>query len=125
MPVSVRYIVDDVDAAIPFYTDTFDFTVDMHPGPGFAMLSRGELRLLLNKPGGGGGAGQSLPDGRAPVPGGWLRFQIEVPDIEAAVARLKAAGASLRSEIITGQGGRQILVDDPSGNPVELFQSFS
>jgi predicted enzyme related to lactoylglutathione lyase len=122
MPVSVRYIVDDLDSAIPFYTDMLDFTVDMHPGPGFASLSRGDLRLLLNKPGGGGGAGQSMPDGRAPAPGGWLRFQLEVPDIEAAVAKLKAAGASLRSEIITGQGGKQILVEDPSGNPIELFQ---
>ena len=121
MPVSVRYIVDDVDAAIPFYTEMLGFKVDMHPGPGFASLSRGDLRLLLNKPG-GGGAGQSLPDGRAPIPGGWLRFQIEAPDIEAAVAKLKAAGASLRSEIITGQGGKQVLIDDPSGNPVELFQ---
>jgi predicted enzyme related to lactoylglutathione lyase len=122
MPVSVRYIVDDVDAAIPFYEEMLDFKVDMHPGPGFAMLSRGELRLLLNKPGGGGGAGQSMTDGRAPAPGGWLRFQVEVPDIEATVAKLKAAGANLRSEIITGFGGKQVLVDDPSGNPVELFQ---
>jgi predicted enzyme related to lactoylglutathione lyase len=122
MTVSVRYIVDDVEAAIPFYVEMLDFKVDMHPGPGFASLSRGELRLLLNKPGGGGGAGQSMPDGQAPTPGGWLRFQIEVADIEATVARLKAAGASLRSEIIAGQGGKQVLVEDPSGNPVELFQ---
>ena len=122
MQVSVRYIVDDVDAAIAFYTGMLDFKVDMHPAPGFAMLSRGDLRLLLNKPGGGGGAGQSMPDGRQPTPGGWLRFQIEVPDIEATVAKLKAAGASLRSDVITGQGGKQVLVDDPSGNPVELFQ---
>ena len=98
------------------------FNVDMHFGSGFASLSRGDLRLLLNKPGGEGGAGQSMPDGRAPAPGGWLRFQIEVPDIEATVVSLKAAGASLRSEIITGRGGKQVLVDDPSGNPVELFQ---
>jgi catechol 2,3-dioxygenase-like lactoylglutathione lyase family enzyme len=122
MPVSVRYIVDDVDAAIPFYTKMLDFKVDMHPSPGFAMLSRGDLRLLLNRPGGGGGAGQSMPDGRVPAPGGWLRFQVEVPDLEATVARLQAAGARLRSEIITGQGGKQVIVDDPSGNPVELFQ---
>ena len=122
MPVSVRYIVDDVDTAVPFYTDMLDFKVDMHLGSGFASLSRGDLRLLLNKPGGGGGAGQSMPDGRAPAPGGWLRFQIEVSDIEATVANLKAAGASLRSEIIAGRGGKQVLVDDPSGNPVELFQ---
>jgi predicted enzyme related to lactoylglutathione lyase len=122
MPVSVRYIVDDVSAAIPFYTDMLDFKVDMHFGERFAALSRGDLRLLLNKPGGSGGAGQSMPDGRTPEPGGWLRFQIEVPDIEATVARLKAAGACLRSEVISGQGGKQILVDDPSGNPVELFE---
>src|SRR5262245_26576540 len=122
MPVSVRYIVDDVDAAIPFYTGMLGFNVDMHFGPAFASLSRGDLRLLLNQPGGVGGAGQPMPDGRAPVPGGWLRFQIEVPDIEETVAGLKAAGATLRSEIITGRGGKQVLVDDPSGNPVELFQ---
>jgi catechol 2,3-dioxygenase-like lactoylglutathione lyase family enzyme len=122
MPVSVRYIVDDVDAAIPFYTKMLDFKVDMHPSPGFAMLSRGDLRLLLNRPGGGGGAGQSMPDGSVPAPGGWLRFQVEVPDLEATVARLQAAGARLRSEIITGQAGKQVIVDDPSGNPVELFQ---
>ena len=122
MPVSVRYIVDDVDAAIPFYTGMLDFKVDMHFGSAFAMLSRGDLRLLLNQPGGVGGAGQSMPDGRAPAPGGWLRFQIDVPDIEAAVAKLQASGASLRSEIISGRGGKQVLVDDPSGNPIELFQ---
>lgn len=122
MPVSVRYIVNDVDSAIPFYTDMLDFKVEMHPGPGFAMLSRGELRLLLNKPGGGGGAGQSVGDGRAPEPGGWLRFQVDVADIEATVAKLKASGATFRSDIIQGQGGKQVLVDDPSGNPVELFQ---
>jgi catechol 2,3-dioxygenase-like lactoylglutathione lyase family enzyme len=122
MPVSVRYIVDDVDAAIPFYKDMLGFNVDMHFGQAFASLSRGDLRLLLNKPGGGGGAGQAMPDGRTPVPGGWLRFQIEVSDIETTVDRLKTAGATLRSEIISGRGGKQVLVDDPSGNPVELFQ---
>jgi catechol 2,3-dioxygenase-like lactoylglutathione lyase family enzyme len=122
--ISVRYIVDDVDAAIPFYTDLLGFKVDMHPGPGFASLSRGDLRLLLNKPGGGGGAGQSMADGRAPAPGGWLRFQLEVPDIDATFDKLKAAGATFRSEVITGNGGKQALVEDPSGNPVELFQPF-
>jgi catechol 2,3-dioxygenase-like lactoylglutathione lyase family enzyme len=122
--VSVRYIVDDVDAAVPFYTGLLDFKVDMHPGPGFASLSRGDLRLLLNKPGGGGGAGQSMPSGTAPTPGGWLRFQLEVPDIEATVEKLKASGATFRSDVITGQGGKQILVEDPSGNPIELFQPF-
>jgi catechol 2,3-dioxygenase-like lactoylglutathione lyase family enzyme len=122
--VSVRYIVDDVDVAIPFYTEMLEFKVDMHPGPGFASLTRGDLRLLLNKPGGGGGAGQSMPSGTAPTPGGWLRFQLEVPDIEATVEKLKASGARFRSDVITGQGGKQILVDDPSGNPIELFQPF-
>jgi catechol 2,3-dioxygenase-like lactoylglutathione lyase family enzyme len=121
--VSVRYIVNDVDAAIPFYTDLLGFTVDMHPAPGFASLLRGDLRLLLNSPG-AGGAGQSMPDGRVPAPGGWLRFQIEVADIEATVTKLKAAGAQLRSEVITGQGGKQVIADDPSGNPVEIFQPF-
>jgi catechol 2,3-dioxygenase-like lactoylglutathione lyase family enzyme len=122
MTVSVRYIVNNVAAAIPFYTELLGFSIDMNPAPGFAMLSRGDLRLLLNRPGGGGGAGQSMPDGRTPAPGGWLRFQVEVPDIEATVAKLKAAGAPLRSEIITGFGGKQVLVEDPSGNPVEIFQ---
>lgn len=124
MSVSVRYIVEDVDAALPFYTGLLGFQVDMHPGPGFASLSRGDLRLLLNKPGGGGGAGQSMPDGQAPAPGGWLRFQLEVDDIEAKVAELRQAGARFRSEVITGNGGKQVLVEDPSGNPVELFQPF-
>src|SRR6476659_7497579 len=101
MAVSVRYIVNDVDEAVRFYTDMLAFKVDMHPGPGFAALSRDDLRLLINRPGGGGGAGQSMPDGRAPGPGGWLRFQVEVPDIDA-YAKLKAAGAVFRSEVITG-----------------------
>jgi catechol 2,3-dioxygenase-like lactoylglutathione lyase family enzyme len=124
MSVSVRYIVSDVDAAIPFYTEALGFNVDMHPGPGFASLSRGELRLLINRPGGGGGAGQSMPDGQQPAPGGWNRIQIEVPDLEATVATLKDAGHRFRNEIITGNGGKQILVEDPSGNCIELFQPF-
>ncbi|HLG10599.1 MAG TPA: VOC family protein [Dehalococcoidia bacterium] len=124
MSVNVRYIVSDVDAAIPFYTDLLGFKLDMHPSPGFASLSLGDLRLLLNRPGGGGGAGQSMPSGEAPAPGGWLRFQLEVSDIDATVDRLRAAGGRFRSEIITGNGGKQILVEDPSGNPIELFQPF-
>lgn len=123
MPVSVRYIVTDVDAVIPFYTDLLGFTVDMHPAPGFAALSRGELRLLLNRPG-AGGAGQAMPGGAVPQPGGWNRIQIEVDDLEATVTRMRASGASFRNEIVTGNGGKQILVDDPSGNPIELFQPF-
>jgi catechol 2,3-dioxygenase-like lactoylglutathione lyase family enzyme len=118
---SVRYITDDVDAAVAFYVERLGFNVEMQPGPGFAMLSRGDLRLLLNQPG-AGGAGQPMPDGRMPEPGGWNRFQIEVSDLEREVQELRAAGASFRGEIVTGRGGSQILLDDPAGNPVELFQ---
>ena len=121
--VSVRYIVDDVDAAIPFYTSMLDFKLEMHPAPGFASLSRGDLQLLLNRPG-VGGAGQAMPDRQLPSPGGWNRMQIEVDDLEATVEKLKRAGARFRNEMVTGNGGKQILVDDPSGNPVELFQPF-
>lgn len=119
--VSVRYITDDVDAAIAFYVERLGFDVEMRPGPGFAMLSRGDLRLLLNQPG-AGGAGQPMPDGSMPEPGGWNRIQLEVSDLEREVAALRAAGASFRGEIVTGRGGSQILVDDPAGNPIELFQ---
>jgi catechol 2,3-dioxygenase-like lactoylglutathione lyase family enzyme len=121
--VSVRYIVSDVDAAIPFYTDRLGFKLDMHPAPGFASLSRGDLQLLLNRPG-AGGAGQAMPDGQFPVSGGWNRIQIEVEDLEAIVKTLKRAGARFRNEIVAGNGGKQILVEDPSGNPIELFQPF-
>jgi catechol 2,3-dioxygenase-like lactoylglutathione lyase family enzyme len=117
----VRYIVADVDAAIAFYTELLDFRLDMHPAPGFAQLSRGALRLLLNRPG-AGGAGQAMPDGQLPAPGGWNRIQIEVEDLPATVAQLKAAGARFRNEIVGGAGGQQILLEDPSGNPIELFQ---
>ena len=120
--VSVRYITDDVDAAVAFYVERLGFSVDMQPGPGFAVLSRGDLRLLLNRPG-AGGAGQPPPDGRLPAPGGWNRIQIEVSDLEREVESLREAGASFRNEIVTGQGGSQTLLDDPSGNPIELFQS--
>jgi catechol 2,3-dioxygenase-like lactoylglutathione lyase family enzyme len=119
--VSVRYIVADVEAALPFYTGLLGFQVDMHPAPGFASLSKGDLRLLLNQPG-AGGAGQAMPDGQVPAPGGWNRNQIEVEDLSATVARLQRAGCPLRNDIVTGKGGRQVLVDDPSGNPVELFE---
>jgi catechol 2,3-dioxygenase-like lactoylglutathione lyase family enzyme len=120
--VSVRYIVDDVDAAITFYCDNLGFTEVMHPAPAFAMLSRGDLRLMLSAPGGGPGGGQAMPDGTLPRPGGWNRFSIEVPDLAAAVARLRGNGARFRNEIVSGVGGKQILVEDPSGNPVELFE---
>ncbi len=122
--VSVRYIVDDVDTAIDFYCGQLGFTLDMRPAPPFAMLSRGDLRLLLSAPnrGGPGGGGQAMPDGTMPAPGGWNRFQIEVDDLEALVATLKGGGARFRNEIVTGVGGKQVLVEDPAGNPVELFQ---
>ncbi len=122
--VSVRYIVDDVDAAIAFYTQQLGFTVVMHPAPPFAMLSRGDLRLLLSAPTGQGGGGQAMPDGRKPEPGGWNRFQIEVSDIAGEVARLRAAGARFRNEIVTGIGGKQILLEDPAGNAIELFETM-
>jgi catechol 2,3-dioxygenase-like lactoylglutathione lyase family enzyme len=120
--VSVRYIVDDVDAAIDFYCRQLGFQEDMHPAPSFAMLSHGALRLVLSAPGGGPGGGQAMPDGTLPQPGGWNRFQLEVEDLEAAVARLREHGARFRNDILTGVGGKQILVEDPAGNPVELFE---
>ena len=121
--VSVRYIVSDVDAVLPFYTDMLGFKIEMHPAPGFASLSRGNLRLLLNRPG-AGGAGQAMPDNQFPAPGGWNRIQIEVEDLEATVEKLKSAGGRFRNEIVTGNGGKQILIEDPSGNAIELFQPF-
>jgi catechol 2,3-dioxygenase-like lactoylglutathione lyase family enzyme len=120
--VGVRYIVGDLDAAVAFYTAHLGFKAELKPAPGFAMLSRGELRLLLSTPGGGGGAGQTMPDGRRPVPGGWNRIQLEVEDLARVVDALRAAGARFRNDIVVGRGGRQILVDDPSGNCIELFQ---
>jgi catechol 2,3-dioxygenase-like lactoylglutathione lyase family enzyme len=119
--VSVRYIVDDVDAAIAFYTQNLGFEVVAHPAPGFASLGRGDLRLLLNAPG-AGGAGQAMPDGRTPAPGGWNRIQIEVDDLAGTVETLRATGAHFRNDIVTGFGGKQILLEDPAGNPIELFE---
>ena len=119
--VSVRYIVDNVDAAIAFYTEYLDFRVDLHPAPGFASLSRGNLRLLLNAPG-AGGAGQPMPDGRKPAPGGWNRIQLEVEDLAAKVDSLRKAGTHFRNDIVIGNGGKQILLDDPAGNCIELFE---
>jgi predicted enzyme related to lactoylglutathione lyase len=121
--VSVRYIVNDVDAAIPFYIDMLDFKLEMHPAPGFASLSRGDLQLLLNRPG-AGGAGRAMGDGQSPAPGGWTRIQIQVENIEAMVNKLKNSGGHFRNDIVTGNGGKQILIEDPSGNPIELFQPF-
>jgi catechol 2,3-dioxygenase-like lactoylglutathione lyase family enzyme len=126
--VSVRYIVNDVDEAIAFYCRHLGFREEMHPAPMFAMLTRGDLRLLLSSPagpGGPGGGSQSMPDGRRPEPGGWNRISLEVGDLGATVDALREAGVSFRNDIVTGVGGRQILLDDPSGNPVELFEPYS
>ena len=120
--VGVRYIVDDLDAAVEFYTGTLGFEVQMRPGTGFAALTRGDLRLLLNTPMGPGGASQAMIDGRRPEPGGWARFQLEVDDLDATVEALRSAGAIMRSGVLEGRGGRQVIVDDPSGNAVELFE---
>jgi catechol 2,3-dioxygenase-like lactoylglutathione lyase family enzyme len=119
---TVRYIVDDVDAAIDFYTGRLGFAEVMHPAPTFAMLSRGDLRLALSAPSGAGGGGQAMPDGTRPAPGGWNRFSLEVADLAAEVEKLRGAGAHFRNDIVVGFGGKQILLDDPSGNPIELFE---
>ena len=120
--VQVRYIVRDVDAAIEFYCQKLGFTEVMHPAPAFAMLTRGDLRLVLSAPNPAGGGGQAMPDGRQQEPGGWNRFAIEVADLSATVETLRKGGARFRNEIVTGVGGKQILVEDPSGNPIELFE---
>jgi catechol 2,3-dioxygenase-like lactoylglutathione lyase family enzyme len=122
MPASVRYIVDEMDPALAFYRDRLGFEVVMHPAPTFAMLARGELRLLLSVPSEQGGGGQVLAGGLRPEPGGWNRFQIEVDDLDAEVERLREAGATFRSDILHGVGGDQAIVEDPAGNAVELFQ---
>ncbi len=126
--VSVRYIVNDVDEAIAFYCQHLGFREEMHPAPVFAMLTRGDLRLLLSSPagpGGPGGGSQSMPDGRTPEPGGWNRISLETADLDRQVEALRAAGVSFRNDVVTGVGGKQILLDDPSGNPVELFEPYS
>lgn len=120
--VSVRYIVHDVDAAIAFYCESLGFHEDMHPAPTFAMLSRGDLRLVLSAPSTQGGGGQAMSDGTAPQPGGWNRFSIEVTDLAGTVESLRSKGIHFRNEIVDGVGGKQVLIDDPSGNPVELFE---
>jgi catechol 2,3-dioxygenase-like lactoylglutathione lyase family enzyme len=120
--VQVRYIVHDVGAAIAFYTQQLGFTLEMHPAPPFAMLSRGDLRLVLSAPTPAGGGGQSMPDGTKPEPGGWNRFSIEVGDLAQTVEALRQAGVRLRNNVVTGLGGKQVIVDDPSGNPIELFE---
>ena len=121
--VQVRYIVNDVEAAIDFYCQHLGFSQVMHPSPTFAMLTRGDLRLVLSQPGGQNmGGGSTLADGRTPEPGGWNRFAVEVDDLSENVERLRGAGVRFRSDIIQGVGGNQALVEDPSGNPIELFQ---
>lgn len=120
--VQVRYLVNDVDSSIAFYVTHLGFKEVMHPGPHFAMLERGELRLVLSKPNPTAGGGQPMPDGRSQEPGGWNRFALEVGDISGVVARMRRAGVAFRNDIVTGVGGKQIIVEDPSGNPVELFE---
>ena len=118
--VNVRYMVDDVEAAVAFYTEHFGFTVRSNAAPAFADIVRGQLRILLSGP--KSSAGRPMPDGRQPGPGGWNRIHFIVDDIEAEVARLRAAGVHFRNDIISGPGGKQVVLDDPSGNPIELFQ---
>jgi catechol 2,3-dioxygenase-like lactoylglutathione lyase family enzyme len=120
--VSVRYFVNDLDAAIDFYCRQLGFSEVMHPAPTFAMLSRGDLRLNLSVPGGGPGGGAAMPDGTLPQPGGWNRFSLEVSDLDSLVESLRAGGVQFRNEVVNGRGGKQILAEDPSGNPVELFE---
>jgi catechol 2,3-dioxygenase-like lactoylglutathione lyase family enzyme len=120
--VSVRYIVNDIDAAIPFYIERLGFSLVMHPAPTFAILDRGDLRLLLSAPSEQGGGGQSMPDGTRPSPGGWNRFSLQVTDLAGMVDTLLQNGARFRNDIVVGVGGKQILLDDPSGNCVELFE---
>jgi catechol 2,3-dioxygenase-like lactoylglutathione lyase family enzyme len=120
--IQVRYIVNDMDSSIDFYTEKLGFKLDMHPSPAFAMLSLNELRLALSTPGRTSGGGQMMPDGTQQTPGGWNRFAIEVADISNKVETLKNAGVHFRNNIVTGVGGKQIIADDPSGNPIELFE---
>jgi catechol 2,3-dioxygenase-like lactoylglutathione lyase family enzyme len=120
--VQVRYIVHDVDEAIEFYCNLFGFKEIMHPAPAFAMLERGDLRLVLSKPNPQAGGGQAMLDGTKQEPGGWNRFAIEVKDLNSSVAALRIAGAHFRNDIVKGFGGNQIIVEDPSGNPIELFE---
>jgi catechol 2,3-dioxygenase-like lactoylglutathione lyase family enzyme len=120
--VQVRYIVDDVDAAIAFYREQLGFQEVMHTAPIFAMLTRGDLRLVLSNPNPMPGGGQPMPDGAQQQPGGWNRFGIEVDDLQTMVERLGKQGARFRNDIVTGVGIKQILLEDPSGNPIELFQ---
>jgi catechol 2,3-dioxygenase-like lactoylglutathione lyase family enzyme len=118
--VNVRYMVDDVDKAVAFYTAHFAFELRTNAAPAFADVLRGHLRLLLSGP--GSSAGRPMPDGRRPQPGGWNRIHLVVDDLAGEVERLRAAGMTFRNDIVSGPGGQQILLDDPAGNPIELFQ---
>ena len=118
MAINIRYIVDDVERAIEFYRDLLGFTLEMHPAPGFAALSKDGCRLYINLSGAGGGG----TAGGRPEPGGWNRFQVGVDDLDSLEERLRSAGVTFRGERVSGRGGDQILVEDPSGNPVEIFQ---
>jgi catechol 2,3-dioxygenase-like lactoylglutathione lyase family enzyme len=125
--VSIRYIVDDVDAAIAFYCGYLGFHEQMHPDPAFAMLTRGDLRLVLGAPVPAdhpGGGSRPMPDGTRQRPGGWNRFMLEVPDLAAAVDELRAGDVRFRNEIVTGVGVKQVMIEDPSGNPIELFEAI-
>jgi catechol 2,3-dioxygenase-like lactoylglutathione lyase family enzyme len=122
--VTVRYIVRDVPASVDFYTKHLGFTIALDARPGFASLARGPLRLALSGMTGQGGGSRPMPDGRTPEPGGWNRIQIPIGDLVTEVARLRAAGLHFRNDIVKGNGGMQILLDDPSGNPIELFQAY-
>lgn len=119
--VNIRYIVDDVEKAMHFYKEHLDFKIEMHPAPGFALLSKGNLRLMLNQPG-AGGTGQKMPDGTEPKAGGWNRIQIPVENLESFHDKLKSKGLEFRNEIVVGNGGKQVLLKDPSGNLIELFE---
>jgi catechol 2,3-dioxygenase-like lactoylglutathione lyase family enzyme len=123
--VSVRYIVDDVDEAQAFYVRHLGFRVDMHPNPVFAMLSRGDLRLVLVAPVGPehpGGGSRPMPDGTRQTPGGWNRFMLQVPDVAVSAANLRREGVTFRSDVVSGVGTKQVMIEDPSGNPIELYE---
>jgi catechol 2,3-dioxygenase-like lactoylglutathione lyase family enzyme len=119
--VTVRYFVTGLDAAVAFYRDLLGFEVELRPSPAFAMLYRGDLRLLLSVPGGGA----QMPDGTLPEPGGWNRIALQVADLPAAVEELRGKGAHFRNDVVTGVGVRQILIEDPSANPIELFEPLA
>ena len=122
--VTVRYIVSDVPESVNFYTKHLGFTIALDARPGFAIVAHGPLRLALSGVAGQGGGVRTMPDGRKPEPGGWNRIQISVTDLTSEVARLKASGLHFRNDIVKGNGGAQILLDDPSGNPIELFEAY-